>query len=223
MPPDPQHPMEPPSHNAHAKVSPLSMGLAVAVRRVVRPASPRSIGLGRPLVHPAPGGAVGLLLAGLDFAARDAPPAPDFPVRPEPAGMESPGVDDFEWAVWRRRLAQKLVVKSSITAPADDGLVDTDSAGMVATRAKGGVSPAAGVSASETTVARPQHSALFSTLTPQENRNPALTDMNRPSGGADIASIMALSSGDKISSISVPPQHSTVPSKRRAQYIDTAL
>ena len=69
-------------------------GLATTGRRAVRAASPRSIGLGRLFVHPAPGGAVGLLLAGLDFAPRNAPPAPDFPVRPEPAGMEGPGVDD---------------------------------------------------------------------------------------------------------------------------------
>ena len=58
-------------------------GLAVAVRRVVRAASPRSVGFGRPRVRPATGGAVGLLLAGLDLAVHaphDTPPAPDFPV-----------------------------------------------------------------------------------------------------------------------------------------------
>ena len=42
---------------------------------------------------------------------------------------------------------------------------------------------------------RPQHSALLSTLTPQENRNPVLTEMYWPSGGANIASIMASASG----------------------------
>ena len=62
-----------------------------------------------------------------------------------------------------------------------------------------------------------QHSALLSILTPQENWNPALTDMNRPLGGANMVSIMAFSSGDMSSSVGLPPQHSTVPSRRRAQ------
>ena len=36
---------------------------------------------------------------------------PDFPVRPEPAGMEEPGIDDLERAVRRRRLAQNFAVE----------------------------------------------------------------------------------------------------------------
>ena len=66
---------------------------------------------------------------------------------------------------------------------------------------------------------RPQHPALLLTLTPQENRNPVLTDMYWPSGGANIVSIMAFASGSVFvpSQISVSPQHSTVPSKRSAQ------
>ena len=58
---------------------------------------------------------------------------------------------------------------------------------------------------------RPQHSALLSTLTPQENRNPVLTDMYWPSGGANIASIMAFASG---SVCSYRPRYPFRPSTR---------
>ena len=79
-------------------------------------------------------------------------------------------------------------------------------------------SPSGGVSASEKEAASPQHSAVLSSLTPQENRNPALTDMNQPSGGAHMASIMAFSSGGMSSpSMDMLPQHFTAPSWRMAQ------
>ena len=87
-------------------------GLAITGRRAVRAASPCFVGFVRPLVRPTSGGAVGLRPAGLEVPTpHDTPPAPDFPVRPEPAGMEDPGVDDLERAVRRRRLAQKFAVE----------------------------------------------------------------------------------------------------------------
>ena len=49
-------------------------------------------------------------------------------------------------------------------------------------------SPSGGVSASEKEAASPQRCY-------HPDRNPALTDMNQPSGGAHMASIMAFSSG----------------------------
>ena len=101
-------------------------------------ASPRSVGCGCLLVHSTLGGAVGLLGAGIDFpisAAHDIPPAPDFPVGPEPARMIKPGVDDLERAVRRRGLAQKVAVEPLIATPKDDGLVGAYSAGMEATHA----------------------------------------------------------------------------------------
>ena len=85
MPPDPQHPMRPPSHNAQEKAFAAVHGLEVAVRHAVRAASPRLVGRILSLGHPTSAGAVGLRFASLEVpTSHDAAPAPDFPVGPEP-------------------------------------------------------------------------------------------------------------------------------------------
>lgn len=99
-------------------------GLELAVRRWTGASTPQSVNFGFLLVDPAYGGAIRMLRAGIDFpidSAHYIPPAPDFPIRPESAGMVNPGVYDLERAVRRCRLAEDIAIEPLVAAPTNYG------------------------------------------------------------------------------------------------------